>query len=169
MTKAASVHRHRIRSSLGLKAVRQDHALRIPGNLIPAKGILPGRAIWLMTTDSKKATDFSAADSAVGYLYQVRLALLSALQRMAEDHTFAVYIETLDDVVFDTSGSAQDLLQLKHHCSRSASLTDASPDLWKSLRIWIEGRSKRTIPADSRLYLVTTSNVGVGSAARGCP
>jgi hypothetical protein len=110
-------------------------------------------------------TDFSAADSAVGYLYQVRLALLSALQRLASDDTFALYLETLDDVVFDTTGSPLDLLQLKHHNQRAANLTDASSDLWKSLRVWMEGRAHGTIPSDARLFLITTSDVGAGSAA----
>jgi len=118
-----------------------------------------------MTTSSGKPTDFSAADSALGYLYQVRLALLSALQRLAEDHSFSLYLETLDDVVFETLGSAVDLLQLKHHCDRAANLTDASPDLWKSLRVWMEGRSNGDIPADAHLFLITTSDVGAGSAA----
>lgn len=114
---------------------------------------------------SDRPTDFSAADSAVGYLYQVRLALLSALQRLASDETFALYLETLDDVVFETTGSALDLLQLKHHCDRAANLTDASPDLWKSLRVWMDGRAQGTIPPDARLFLITTSDVGPGSAA----
>lgn len=114
---------------------------------------------------SDRPTHFSAADSAVGYLYQVRLALLSALQRLASDETFALYLETLDDVVFETTGSALDLLQLKHHCERAANLTDASPDLWKSLRVWMDGRAHGTIPPDARLFLITTSDVGLGSAA----
>lgn len=109
--------------------------------------------------------DFSAADSAVGYLYQVRIALLSALKRLACDETFALYLETLDDVVFESKGSALDLLQLKHHCDRAANLTDASPDLWKSLRVWMDGRAHGTIPPDARLFLITTSDVGPGSAA----
>lgn len=112
-----------------------------------------------------KQTDFSGADSAVGYLYQVRLALLSALRRIAADDTFALYLETLDDVVFETTGSALDLLQLKHHRSRAANLADASPDLWKSLRIWMDGRARGTIPRDARLFLITTSAAGSGSAA----
>ena len=109
--------------------------------------------------------DFSAADSAVGYLYQVRLGLLSALQRLASDENFALYLETLDDVVFETTGSALELLQLKHHCGRAANLTDASPDFWRSLRVWMDGRAHGTIPLDARLFLITTSDVGSGSAA----
>jgi len=109
--------------------------------------------------------DFSAADSALGYLYQARLALLLALRRLARDETFAVYLETLDDVVFELSGSALELLQLKHHCGRAANLTDASPDLWKSLRVWIEGRESGGIPGDAQLVLVTTSPAATGSVA----
>lgn len=110
-------------------------------------------------------SDFSATDSVLGYLYQVRLALLSSLQRLAKDELFAVYLETLDDVVFEQDGSALELLQLKHHCNRAANLTDASPDLWKSFRVWMEGLANRSIPEDARLYLITTSNIGEGSSA----
>lgn len=110
-------------------------------------------------------SDFSATDSVLGYLYQVRLALLSSLQRLAKDELFAVYLETLDDVVFEQDGSALELLQLKHHCNRAANLTDASPDLWKSFRVWMEGLANRSIPEDARLYLITTSNIGKGSSA----
>ena len=109
--------------------------------------------------------DFSAADAALGYLYQVRLALLSALERVSRDETFAAYLETLDDVVFEPDGSPAELLQLKHHRGRVANLTDASPDLWKSLRVWMEGRAENSIPADAQLYLVTTGPVGADSAA----
>jgi|GEM_PF-6105684 len=103
------------------------------------------------------------ADSALGYFYQVRLVLL--LSRLAKDNRFVLYLETLDDIVFETTGSAIDLLQSKHHCDRAANLTDASPDLWKSVRVWIEGHSGGDIPADARLFLITTSDVGEGSAA----
>lgn len=114
-----------------------------------------------MTTHS----DFSATDAALGYLYQVRLALLSSLKRLAKDEVFAVYLETLDDVVFEQDGSAPELLQLKHHCNQAANLTDASPDLWKSFRVWMEGRSNGSILEDARLYLITTSSIGRGSSA----
>ena len=110
-------------------------------------------------------TSFSASDSALGYLYQVRVALLSSLERLGQDQKFALYLETLDDVVFERTGSALELLQLKHHCQRAANLTDASPDLWKTLRVWIDGRTKGSIPVDAQLFLITTSDVGVGSAA----
>ncbi len=118
-----------------------------------------------MSSSSDSPTDFSATDSALGYLYQVRLALLSSLRRLSRDASFTVYFETLDDVVFEEAGTPVELLQLKHHCERTANLTDASPDLWKTLRVWMEGRANSTIPADGQLFLVTTSAVGAGSAA----
>lgn len=118
-----------------------------------------------MTTEQTGRTDFSAGDSALGYLYQVRLALLSSLKRLSKGDAFSVYIESLDDVVFDQDGSPVELLQLKHHRRKAANLTDASPDLWKTLRVWMEGRAADSIPSDGRLFLVTTEAVGDRSAA----
>jgi len=83
---------------------------------------------------------FSAADSALGYLYQVRVALLWALRRLKSGNDFLISLETFDDVTFETKGGKpEELLQTKHHQNREATLTDASEDLWKSLRVWFEG------------------------------
>jgi hypothetical protein len=108
---------------------------------------------------------FGAADPAVGYLYQIRLALLLGLPRLRYSTDFQLSIELLDDVAFEKSGSPSELLQAKHHRKRSANLTNASPDLWKSLRIWIEGRSGGRIGRESILNLMTTSTAGHGSGA----
>ena len=100
---------------------------------------------------------FSAVDATLGYLYQVRSALLWALRRLKGEADFLVSVETLDDVTFETAaGEATDLLQTKHHRKGVATLTDASPDLWKTLRIWFEGRASGQIPPNANLYLVTT-------------
>jgi len=101
---------------------------------------------------------FSAADSALGYLYQVRIALLWALRRLKLGTDFIVSLETLDDVTFESKGgTVEELLQTKHHQNRQAVLTDASEDLWKTLRIWFEGFAAKTIsmgtfiaPSDDR-------------------
>jgi hypothetical protein len=98
---------------------------------------------------------FSAADSLVGYLYQVRVALLWAMRRLRLGREFIVSLETLDDVLFETKGGTpEELLQTKHHRNREAVLTDASVDLWKSLRVWFEGSALKTIPAGSALHLL---------------
>jgi len=108
---------------------------------------------------------YSAVQSALGYFYQCRYALYEALRRLPEGERFCVGIETLDDVVFETDGSAVDVLQTKHHVKAEATLTDASPDLWKTLRIWIEGQADGTIPRDAQFFMVTTAVCPDGTAA----
>jgi hypothetical protein len=112
------------------------------------------------------SSPFSAADSAVGYLYQVRTALLWALRRLKAGGDFVVSLETLDDVTFETRGGKPDeLLQTKHHRNREAALTDASADLWKTLRVWFEGYAAKTIPAGTALHLLTTASADATSVA----
>lgn len=109
---------------------------------------------------------FSATDSALGYLYQVRVALLWSLRRAKAGVDFIVSLETLDDVTFESKGgTAEELLQTKHQLNREASLSDASTDLWKSLRVWFEGHADGQIPAGTALYLLTTGAAPKGSAA----
>lgn len=108
---------------------------------------------------------FSAASSALGYLYQCRYAMLEALRRLPDGNQFCLYIETLDDVVFENEGDAPDLLQTKHHISDMANLTDGSTDMWKSIRVWIESTSSGNIPAEARYFLITTATCGEGTAA----
>ncbi|RII28384.1 MAG: hypothetical protein CXR31_00360 [Geobacter sp.] len=117
-----------------------------------------------MTTSG--ASQFTAADSITGYLYQVRIALLLSLRRLPAGADFLVSVETLDDVTFETlGGTPQELLQTKHHRQREAMLTDASPDLWKTLRIWLEAYHAGQIVAGTALYLLTTAQSPSGSAA----
>src|SRR5687768_16164571 len=90
---------------------------------------------------------FSAAEPTLGYLFQARMALVLALEG-AEDA--ALVLEGLDDLTFYSGDDPKSLLQLKHH-TKPASLTDASPELWKSLRVWC------THYRDGRLHLPDTN------------
>ena len=108
---------------------------------------------------------FSAADSALGYLYQVRCALLWSLQRLKDEVEFEASIETLDDVTFESSGTPAELLQTKLHKNRGADLSDYSPDIWKTIRIWISALNTGAITARTNLYLVTTENAAEGTIA----
>jgi len=111
------------------------------------------------------SSSFSAADPSLGYFYQVRSALLWSLNRLRTVPDFFVTVETLDDVVFETSGSSSlDLIQTKHHLKRPGDLSDYSPDLWKALRIWFEGRASGLIPTNAHLQLVTTGKAPADSA-----
>lgn len=115
---------------------------------------------------SAPLTDFSAAPSAAGYLYQARLALALCLKYVNVDASVEVGIERLDDVSFELNGTALELLQAKHHIDRVANLTDKSVDLWKTLRVWSEATAQDpTLPARTRLALVTTGSAPDSSAA----
>ncbi|MCA1190016.1 MULTISPECIES: ABC-three component system protein [unclassified Saccharopolyspora] len=94
---------------------------------------------------------FSAAGSAIGYLAQVEYALLIALQRMDEEESLRLSLETVDDITFEGQGDSRELWQTKHHVGRHGSLGDTSPDLWKSLHNWIESADER-----SACFLFTT-------------
>lgn len=108
---------------------------------------------------------FSAADPTLGYLYQVRLALLWSLRRLKVSVDFDISVETLDDVTFEPQGLPPELLQTKHHRSGTPNLTDASPDLWKSLRVWFDGHAAGAIPDGAMHFLVTTSTASPRSIA----
>jgi hypothetical protein len=114
---------------------------------------------------SKDRGAYSASPAALGYLYQVRYALFEALRRLRHEDDFTISIETLDDVVFEKAGDAPELLQTKHHIKQPADLTDSSPDLWKSMRVWCEGIVKGGLPQGTLFFLVTTGQAASGSAA----
>jgi hypothetical protein len=109
-------------------------------------------------------TDFSAAPSALGYLFQVRYALVLLLR--ADEPETLISIEKLDDVAFEQNGEPEQLLQLKHHVINSASLTDSSIDLWKTLRVWTTSIRERSLDLKSViLSLVTTARAPANSVA----
>lgn len=56
-------------------------------------------------------------------------------------------------------------MQTKLHKNRGANLTDASPDLWKTLRLWIAALNAGQVNTATMLYLVTTENAATGTIA----
>ncbi len=106
--------------------------------------------------------DFSAQESGLGYLYQARYALWLLLDRPEE---LEVVLETLDDIVLSQDGTPRDLLQTKHN-SVPARLTDASPPLWKTLRIWSTHVKDGVIQVPpTTLTLITTAEAPANSIA----
>ncbi len=119
---------------------------------------------------STSPSPFDASASALGYFYQCRYALLLALKRVDEPDC-CLSIEKLDDVAFHlspvTPAQAAELLQFKHHLSKTGGLGDSSPEIWKSLKIWSEAASQNRIDlARSSLCLLTTSRAGDRNAIR---
>ncbi len=85
---------------------------------------------------------------------------------IAETPNLDVSIERFDDVAFERDGEPVRLIQAKHHVAKTGNLTDASTDLWKTLRIWAERVSEDiTSPFKTRFVLMTTGTAPEGSAA----
>ena len=106
---------------------------------------------------------FSASDPALGYFYQIRYSLLLLLQ---SDSDSEISIELVDDVAFHQDGAPRELLQTKHSIRSTASLTDASTDLWKTLRVWMAQVKDGQVRLDEAVFsLVSTGQANPGSAA----
>jgi len=106
--------------------------------------------------------DFSAKQPALGYMYQAQYALWLLLSGPEERE---LVLETLDDIVLEKEGTARDLLQLKHHGTAS-SLTNSSPELWKTLRIWSTHLKDSSVAVPPTvLTLITTATAPAGSIA----
>jgi hypothetical protein len=97
----------------------------------------------------------------LGYLYQCRYALLLALQH-DDDPSLQISIEKLDDVAFltDTESDIEptEVLQFKHHINRAGGLSDKSPDIWKTLRIWTEHILTKKVDLDRTVFLMVTTS-----------
>jgi len=106
---------------------------------------------------------YSAPGPMLGYLYQVRIALLWAA-RQSTLGNFTLSVETLDDVSFTDDKDATVVLQTKHSINSQATLSDLSTELWKTLRVWIDGYVSGEVPQDAARFLIATTTVSAGSA-----
>ncbi len=109
------------------------------------------------------AVPFEASASAIGYVYQLRKALYSCLERHGRGLDWFIAIEAADDIEELVNGSRA-LYQLKHR-AEGVTMSDYSPDLWKTLRIWAYGVSNGQLNLDETdLFLLTTADLVVDSA-----
>ena len=105
-------------------------------------------------------SQFSASEPALGYFYQPRYALLQLLRLPEETVCF---IEKDDDIDFTDAQEGRVLASLKHKAPGDT-LTNLSPDFWKSVRIWLDYYLKENNPTPSvSFFLFTTGSVSVGS------
>lgn len=109
---------------------------------------------------SSDNSQFSASEPALGYFYQPRYALLQLLRLPEETVCF---IEKDDDIDFTDTGEGRILASLKHKAPGDT-LTDLSPDFWKSVRIWVDHYlNESSLTASTSFFLFTTGSVAVGS------
>lgn len=98
---------------------------------------------------------FSANEPSLGYLYQVRYGLL--LIASEQNQEAKLLIERIDDISIETP-DLLNVYQTKLHINSVANLTNASTDLWKTIRVWSEGiRSGRLDPDNCIFSLITTA------------
>lgn len=109
-------------------------------------------------------TDHSAAASVLGYLHQTRWGLLELLRARTTDPGRSLTLEMHDDIAWEQDGAPAELKQLKLHVSALRNLTDASDDVWRTLRVWMDN-GRPGDPYGPILTLVTNSRAGTGSAA----
>ena len=111
---------------------------------------------------------FDASSSALGYAYQWRLGLLVLLRAMRDDLRSGLTIERIDDLSLATDTAT--LFQTKHHKAGTGSLTDASEDLWKTIRVWCDRIADGSVdPATTTFAIVTTGSApddGIASLLR---
>jgi hypothetical protein len=128
----------------------------------PSAGLKPNERLMQLPFDNtgSQSPDFSAKESGLGYLYQARHALWLLLDGPEERE---LVLEGLDDIVLGQDGAPLELLQTKHN-SIPARLTDASPQLWKTLRIWSTHiKDGRVQVPPTTLTLITTAEAPVDS------
>lgn len=77
----------------------------------------------------------------------------------AERDETELSLEQLDDVTLHHDGNAVELLQVKHHVNATATLTNTSPELWKTLRIWSTLVTEKRMRPDTILTLISTATI----------
>lgn len=105
-----------------------------------------------------------ASEQILGYLYQVRYALALLLENDNSD--CQISIEKFDDVAFSKDDIPIQLIQLKHHIQHQGNLADASTDMWRTIKVWIDAISETPDILDGTNFLIiTTATAPIDSAA----
>ena len=105
-----------------------------------------------------------ASGQMLGYLYQVRYALALLLENDNSD--CQISIEKFDDVAFSKDDIPIQLIQLKHHIQHQGNLADASTDMWRTIKVWIDAISETPDILDGTNFLIiTTATAPIDSAA----
>lgn len=108
--------------------------------------------------------DHQAVEQMIGYLYQVRYALALLLDN--EDDDLQISIEKFDDIAFSKNDTPSQLIQVKHHVRQHGNLTDASTDLWRTLKVWLDVISETpTLLSNTKFLIITTAKAPQNTAS----
>lgn len=104
--------------------------------------------------------EFSAKEPSLGYYYQIIYGLKVMLD--IKDENYCLRLENLDDIELLVDGNTV-LYQTKYHTNDS-NITDASPDFWKTIRVWSVAIQSGQIDLNTTIFnLITTSTVASNS------
>lgn len=104
---------------------------------------------------------FAANEPNLGYLHQIRYGLSLALADTSDSNQ--ILFEQIDDISIQ-SATGIDVYQTKLHIKSVANLSDASPDLWKTLRVWSVNIYDRVLsPEACQFNLITTAKASPDS------
>lgn len=106
-----------------------------------------------------------AVEQMLGYLYQVRYALFLLLDN--DDDQTQISIEKFDDIAFSNDVDVPEMmLQLKHHTKSHGNLTDASTDMWRTIKVWVDlVKSDTSFLTSTKFLILTTAIAPKGTAA----
>lgn len=100
-------------------------------------------------------SNHQASEQMIGYLYQVRYALNLLLK--SDDENAQISIEKFDDIAFSDDDIPKILIQLKHHIKHHGDLTNASTDMWRTIKVWIDAISKSPELLDTTSFMIITT------------
>ena len=109
-------------------------------------------------------SNHQASEQMIGYLYQVRYAL--SLLLASDNLDSQISIEKFDDVAFSEDDIPVECIQLKHHINNKGNLSDASVDMWRTLKVWLDIIEDKKDILDGTIFtIITTATAPKDSAA----
>lgn len=101
-------------------------------------------------------SNHQASEQMIGYLYQVRYALNLLLK--SEDEQAQISIEKFDDIAFSDNDIPKILIQLKHHIEHQGDLTNASVDMWRTIKVWVDAiKESNELLETTKFMIITTA------------
>lgn len=105
-----------------------------------------------------------ASGQMTGYLYQILSSLLLLIEN--KEPQAQICVEKFDDVAFVEKDTPQVMIQTKHQMWRQGNLTNASADLWRTIRSWANAIQNDTNNLmDTDFLIITTASIPENSIA----
>lgn len=108
-------------------------------------------------------SDHQAVEQMLGYFYQVRYALFLLLEN--DDEQAQIGIEKFDDISFSYDDNSETMIQLKHHTKACGDLSNASTDMWRTIKVWSDHFNIDSSRLESTKFIIITTAVAPEKSA----